>query len=67
MTTRFTLTINTSSSDGATQSSERRQIIDVLGRVAQAVGDNTTTSNASLTDRNGVVVGSWSYTGTAAH
>lgn len=66
MTTRFTCTINTSANDGATRSAERAQIKDVLGKIIQQIGDGTSTSNASLTDRSGTVVGSWTYTPTAS-
>jgi hypothetical protein len=66
VTTRFTLTINTPANDGATRAAERAQIQDVHLRVIQAVGDGTSTSNASLTDRSGNVVGEWVYSPSAS-
>ena len=68
MATLMTVTINTAARDakGNSRAAERAQIKDCLERVIQQVGDGTSTSNASLTDRGGVVVGSWTYSPVAA-
>jgi hypothetical protein len=68
MATLMTVTINTAAGDcrGESRASERVQINEVLDRVIQEVGTGTLTSNGSLKDRAGVVVGSWTYSPQAA-
>jgi len=66
MATRFTCTINTSASDGESRRAETQQIADLLEQIAQHLGSGAKTSNAALRDRNGTIVGSWTYTPTSA-
>lgn len=66
MPTRFTCTINTSNTDGETRRSESQAVNDLLEQIQNHLGSGAKVSNASLRDRNGNIVGSWSYTPTAA-
>jgi hypothetical protein len=64
MATRFTLTITTSNTDGATQRSECCQISEMLERASQLVG-STHKPTATITDRNGNATCSYVYSPTA--
>lgn len=66
MSTRFSLTINqTTASDGETRRAETSQIADILRRAADQVQSQNKTS-ATLYDRNGQNVGSFTYTPSAS-
>jgi hypothetical protein len=67
MTTRMTITINVGPNDGASQSAERANIKYILARIAQEIGNGTSTSNASVLDASGNAVASYTYSPTSAH
>jgi hypothetical protein len=66
MAVRFTCTINTSASDGEHRRAETQQIAYLLEQMAQQVNSGAAASNANLRDRNGSIVGSWTYSPTSA-
>jgi hypothetical protein len=66
MATLFTCTINTSPGQGATRAAERAQILLILQRIEQEVGQGIATSNATVKDQTGAAVGSYTYTPVAA-
>jgi hypothetical protein len=65
MAVRFTLTMNTSITDGATMRAECTQIAEMLERVAQKVQSAHLVSG-TMNDRNGLPTTTWTYTPTAA-
>jgi hypothetical protein len=65
MAVRFTLTMNTSITDGATMRAECTQIAEMLERVAQKV-QSTHQATGTMNDRNGLGTVTWTYTPTAA-
>lgn len=65
MTTRFSVTITTSNTDGGTKASECSAIVDMLERIAQQVGSGRMASGTVM-DRNSNATGSYTYTATAS-
>lgn len=65
MTTRFTLTITTSTADGETRRAECTQIAELLLRAAQQVQSSHATSG-TITDRNRNATVTYTYSPTAA-
>ena len=60
-TAALTVTISTASNTGEKRHQERAQLRELLGLVAQAIGDGVSTSG-NIRDRAGQSAGSWSYT-----
>lgn len=65
MTTRFSLTITTSNTDGETKAAECAEIAHMLDRVAHQVRSTYSTSGTIAND-NGVGTATYTYTATAA-
>jgi hypothetical protein len=66
MAVRFTLTMNTSITDGETMRAECTQIAEMLERVAQKV-QSAHLASGTMADRNGLGTVTWTYTPTAPH
>lgn len=67
MTVALSVTINHDAvSEGETRRSEATQIAYLLGHIAQQCQSGAAVSNATLKDRNGRTVGSWTYSPAAA-
>jgi hypothetical protein len=65
-TVRATVTVNQhGKDDGETRNAERTQAAETLFRIASAMV-STQALTGTVTDRNGFVSGSWTYTPTAA-
>ena len=66
MAVRFTLTMNTSITDGETMRAECTQIAEMLERTAQIIQPRQVTSG-TINDRNGLGTVTFAYTPTAPH
>jgi hypothetical protein len=65
MATRFTLTMTTSITDGASMRAECTQIAEMLERTAQKI-QSTHTPSGTINDRNGFGTVTFTYTPTAS-
>jgi hypothetical protein len=66
MAVRFTLTMNTSITDGESMRAECTQIAEMLERVAQKI-QSTHQATGTINDRNGLGTTTFVYTPSAPH